>query len=407
MREEFYCCLAFSHFLGIGPVRFKALVESFGSAKRAYQAQKDELAKVVGENLAQKFIRFREEFDPLKKEEELRKKEITVIPFYSNLYPASLKNISDPPICLYVRGDANIFSNFSSFLIEARHHDFSPTSPPQSGGSPKSLAQNQVSSPLENFSTSSFCKLFFAIVGTRKPTPYGEQVAKKFARELAQAGFVIVSGMAMGIDTTAHWGAIEVGGKTIAVLGCGVDIIYPAINRGLYEKIVNGAGAVISEFPPGQMVAKGLFVARNRIISGLSDGVLVVEGAEDSGALITARYAGEQGKEVFAAPGPLTSQMSAAPNILIKKGAKLVTSVEDIYEELDVKILPKKKEKVAKDLSLEEKMIFEILAKEPMIIDELAVKIRQPITQILNIVSLLEVKGVIEKNREGKYQVRI
>ncbi len=378
MKEEIYYYLAFSYFLGIGPVRFTSLLKKFGNAKKAYQASKEELVEVIGNNLAQKFILFREKFDSEEKMKDLRKKEIVVVPLYSDLYPVTLKNIADPPICLYLRGNVNILSNYSPLLFEEKQHDFSATSP-----------------------------LFFAIVGTRKPTTYGEQIAKKFSQELASAGFIIVSGMAMGIDAIAHWGCLEVGGKTVAVLGCGVDVIYPAINRVLYEKIVNGGGVVVSEFPPGHKVAKGLFIARNRIISGLSAGVLVVEGLKDSGALITARYAAEQGKEVFAPPAPLTSQMSQAPNLLLKQGAKLVTSVADIYEELGVKVLPKKKEEMKIQLSDKEKIIFEVLAKEPMIVDQLALTVKKPISEVLNTISLLEIKGVVEKNQEGKYQIKI
>ena len=207
------------------------------------------------------------------------------MPVDSEDYPESLKNISDPPICLYVKGNIDLF--------QARHQN------PDLVGTAKNLV-------------SSLDPIFFAIVGTRKPTSYGVQVAKKFAYELTEAGFVIVSGMAMGIDTVAHQAALDAGGRTVAVLGCGVNIIYPAANRSLYENIIKNGGAVISEFPPNQMVLKGLFISRNRIISGLSKGVLIAEGLQDSGALITARFAGEQGKEIFAPPGPITSEMSTS-----------------------------------------------------------------------------------------------
>src|SRR3989344_6509680 len=160
--------------------------------------------------------------------------------------------------------------------------------------------------------------------------------------------------MAIGIDSIAHQTALNNDGRTIAFLGCGVDIIYPAVNSNLYYKIINRGGLVISEFPPGEMVVKGLFIARNRLISGISRGVLIVEGAKDSGAMITARYAAEQGKEVFATPAPITSEVSEAPNILLKQGAKLVTSIDDILEEFNMRIAPKKKEEIEKELSGEE-----------------------------------------------------
>ncbi len=379
MDEEILFSLGFSHCLGIGPVRFDALVREFGDLKKAYQAKEKELARVIGQNLAQKFVRFRAQFDPVKKRDELEKKGIKIIPRSSSFYPSVLKNIPDPPICLYAKGNLTVFS------------------PEKISSSPADDSQKSL---IEEASR------FFAIIGTRRPTSYGEQVARKFASELAGAGFIIVSGMAMGIDAAAHWGALSAGGKTVAVLGCGVDIIYPSVNQSLYERIVKGSGIVISEFPPGHQVAKGLFIARNRIISGLSEGVLVVEGLKDSGALITARYAAEQGKEVFAPPVPLTSQMSQAPNMLLKQGAKLVTSVDDIYEELGVKILPKNKQEIDEKLSSAEKIIFNVLSQEPLMIDELAIRLNQPITQVLPTISLLEIKGMIEKNQEGKYQVK-
>jgi len=244
---------------------------------------------------------------------------------------------------------------------------------------------------------------FLAIVGTRKPTSYGLQVAEKFAAELTQYGFIIVSGMALGIDAAAHWAAINNNGKTIAVLGCGVDVIYPPANRKLYETIIKSGGAVISEFPPGHTVLKGLFVARNRLISGLSLGVLVVEGAKDSGSLITARYAAEQGKDVFAPPSPITSPLSEAPNMLLKQGAKLVTSVSDILEEYNVKIKTKDKEVLFDQLQGLEKSIMEILINEPKTADDLSLLLKQPISQILNSLSLLEIQGIIKKNNEGRF----
>jgi DNA processing protein len=250
-------------------------------------------------------------------------------------------------------------------------------------------------------------QIFFAIVGTRKPTSYGIQVARKFAYELAKEGFVIVSGMAMGIDTIAHQASLDAGGKTIAVLGCGVNVIYPSSNFHLYQNIIKSGGAVISEFPPNQTVLKGLFISRNRIISGLSRGVLIAEGGEHSGALITARYAGIQGKDVFAVPSPINSEMAPAPNLLIKQGAKMVTTVEDIYNEFDMKITPRKSEDIREKLSEAERLIFDILQKNPSTVDEMAIGLGMAVSQVLNIISLMEINGLIEKNQEKKYQVKL
>lgn len=173
-----------------------------------------------------------------------------------------------------------------------------------------------------------------AVVGTRRITPYGADITQRIVSGLVKNGVTIVSGMAIGVDTAAHRAAIDAGGKTVAVLGCGIDIIAPAVNASLYWDIAGGRGAVVSEIPPGIRTDKKQFVTRNRIISGLSLGVVVIEGGEHSGTLITAKYAADQGRDVFAVPGPVTSPVSRAANILLKNGAKLVESADDILEEL-------------------------------------------------------------------------
>ncbi|MBI2612082.1 DNA-protecting protein DprA [Candidatus Gottesmanbacteria bacterium] len=214
---------------------------------------------------------------------------ILFIPIVDKQYPKLLAEIADPPAGLFVRGDA-------SLLYDNVH-----------------------------------C---FGVVGTRKMTRYGKEVTEKLTRDLVKAGFVIVSGLAVGIDTVAHEAAILAGGKTVAILGAGIDIVYPHQNKDLYWKIIKNYGCVISEFPPGKKTTKTQFASRNRIISGLSEGVVVTEGAENSGSLITAECALEQGREVFAVAGPMMSEYSRGPAKLIKDGAKMVTGVEDILEEL-------------------------------------------------------------------------
>ncbi len=361
MNDNLPYYLGFSHFLGIGPVRFKALINQFGTVKEAYRADTAKIKEIIGSNLGEKFGQFRHSIDLIKIADEIKKKAITVITQEDSLYPENLKNIPDPPICLYIKGKL------------------------------KGLNLNR--GP------------FMAIVGTRKPTAYGEQLARRFGRELARAGFVIVSGMAMGIDAFAHKVALEEGKKTVAFLGCGVDVIYPASNSRLYYQIIDQGGLIISEFPPGRTVLKGLFIARNRLISGLSLGVLVVEGAKDSGALITARYAANQGREVFALPSPLTSPVGEGPNNLIKQGAKLVICVEDIFEEFGLKILPQRKKEMLISLNEEEKEVFNILT-EPRLVDEIAVLGHLAIDRVLNILSIFEIRGLIERNLEGKYQIK-
>lgn len=215
---------------------------------------------------------------------------IVTLTINSPLYPRLLKEISDPPNILYVRGRG-----------------------------PKINLEKTI-----------------AVVGTRHPTLYGRTVTKKIVTELVEHGFTIVSGLAYGVDTIAHETAIAAGGKTIAVLGCGIDIIAPQGNTDLYWRIADGHGAIVGEIPLGVRPDKKKFVTRNRIISGLSLGVVVTQGARKSGSLITARYAAEQGREVFALPGPVTSIYSGAASFLLKNGAKLVESVSDIIEEFSI-----------------------------------------------------------------------
>ncbi len=212
----------------------------------------------------------------------------SVVAIDSPHYPRLLREISDPPVVLYVRGT----------------------------GSKINLEK------------------IIAVVGTRHPTAYGRNITKKLVTDLVALGYTIVSGLAYGVDAVAHQTAIDAGGKTIAVLGCGIDIIAPPVNTDLYWAIVRGHGAIVSEIPPGVRTDKQRFVTRNRIISGLSLGVLVTEGARNSGSLITANYAASQGREVFAVPGSVTNVYSGATSFLLKNGAKLVESADDIIEEL-------------------------------------------------------------------------
>jgi len=281
MTDEKRYWVAFSVFPGIGPVRFRLLLEHFGSAKKAW-----------GAPLSNTFVDFRKKFDIDEYLEKLEHLHVSVLTPSDSKYPKLLKEISDPPFLLYIRG--------------------------KNTGEPINLDKT------------------IAVVGTRNITPYGQEVTRRLVAGLVAHGFTIVSGMAYGVDAVAHQAAIDAGGKTIAVLGCGIDIIAPPSNARLYREIgEEGHGAIVSEMPLGLKPDKGMFVARNRIISGLSLGVVVTEGAGDSGALITARNAGEQGREVFAVPGPITSPYSRGPAQLIKKGATLVESVEDILDEIN------------------------------------------------------------------------
>jgi DNA processing protein len=352
--------LAFSYFPDIGPMRFRQLVDYFGDVQKAYLAPEKELKELLGPKLLRNFIDFRNKFNPAETYRQITKKQIFVIPIDSNQYPAQLAAISDPPIVLYLKGDPEIFAKYK-----------------------------------DNF---------FAIVGSRKTSYYGQQIAGQIAYDLSNNNLIIVSGMATGIDSFSHWGALRAGKPTVAVLGCGVDIIYPPENKQLYDKIINSSGAVVSEFSPGHSVLKGLFVSRNRIISGLSKGVLVVEGAEYSGALITARYAAEQGRDVFAPPSPITSQFSKAPNLLIKQGAKLITEAGDILEEYHLNYHQKTNINID-NLPEYEREIASSLLCQPLTVDELAAKLHLSINQLLQSLTILELKKIASKNDDGKYYI--
>ncbi|MDP3003995.1 MAG: DNA-processing protein DprA [Candidatus Azambacteria bacterium] len=251
--------------------------------------------------------------------------------------------------------------------------------------------------------------LNFAIVGTRAASEYGKTLAFKIAKELAELGFNIISGLALGIDTQAHLGALEGKGKTTAVMGSAIDdnSIYPSENLNLVKKIISSGGAVISEYEPGTKSEIWFFPERNRIIAGLSQGVLVVEAPEKSGALITARLALEQNREVFAIPGSIFSKNSYGTNYLIKSGAKMVTTVDDILEELNLTDLKTEKGiKEEENLTEEEKIILKIIEKEPIHIDKICKISKMAAGQVLSIVSVLEIGGII-KNIGGSKFVKL
>jgi DNA processing protein len=284
-EREYY--LGFALVSGIGPKRFTQLLKSFKSAKNIWLASELELkAAGLGPISTQKFIDFRSKFSFSAYFKEMEQAKVGFVALCDKNYPQLLKQLDDAPIVLFTRGDFNSI-NFEQTI---------------------------------------------GVVGTRKITTYGTTVTKMFAADLALSGFTIVSGLAMGVDAMAGWSAINAGGKTVAVLGSGIDLCYPPVNKPLYDRIIAGGGVVVSEFPIGMQPNPGTFPSRNRIIAGLSLGVLVTEGAKDSGSLITANVALAINRPAFAIPGPITSSLSKAPLKLIEKGGKLVTSAEDIIK---------------------------------------------------------------------------
>jgi DNA processing protein len=241
------------------------------------------------------------------------------------------------------------------------------------------------------------------IVGTRKITNYGSVVTRLFSTDLASSGFTIVSGLAMGVDAVAGWSAVQSGGKTVAVLGSGVDLCYPPVNKPLYDKIINGGGVVFSEFPLGLTPTKGSFPSRNRIIAGLSLGVLVTEGAQDSGALITAGEAIRIKRPVFAIPGPITSSLSKGPLSLISKGGRLVVSSEDILKEFKISsfahstsLRASEGQVKLQNLSEEELKIVQLLENEGLSFDEIVRDSKLDSAAIGSLLSMMEIKGIIQ-----------
>jgi DNA processing protein len=270
---------------GLGPTKSRKLVQHFGSAEAVFHASLTELESTGIKAVSAQSLANGKSAE-LGREELARAAEAgaAILSMEDRLYPPRLKEIYDPPLLLYVRGNAEAL--------------VSPG---------------------------------IAVVGTRHPTPYGSGMAERLACDLAAQGLVIISGMARGVDTASHRGAITAKGRTVAVFGTGVDVIYPKENSRLSEQIVAFGGALISEFSLGTFAAPQNFPIRNRILSGMSLGVLVVEAAEYSGTRITARLALEQNRDVFAVPGNVTNKNSWGPNTLIKQGAKLVATWEDVY----------------------------------------------------------------------------
>ncbi len=367
--------MALTRIEGLGVRGAHKLIEHFGSPQGVYHASLTELegcglaAPVAQAVFAQAGLK--------EAEEEIAaaaKLGCRLLTYGSADFPPLLKEIADPPIVLYVRGEADMLSRFA-----------------------------------------------VAIVGTRRPTAYGTSVAHRLARDLAERQLVIVSGMARGIDSAAHLGALEAHGKTVAVLGSGADVLYPRENRKLAEKIM-ASGALVSEFPLGTSPSPENFPIRNRIISGLSLGVVIVEAAEYSGSLITARLAVEQNREVFAVPGNITTAQSFGPNHLIKQGAKLVDQWMDVIEEFRAEVrmqllppveasegqlaTPKSASLFEASLTPDQKSVYEVLrSDETLFVDSILGAVGLPPPRVLAALLELEMSGLI-RQLPGKTFIR-
>ena len=336
----------------VGNVTFCRLLHHFETPEQVFRASPEELAAVRGLSPAVAAqIRTHDYRESADREcASVRRCGVRIVDFLSEEYPKILLEITDFPPYLYVRG------------------------------------------ALRSTET---C---IAVVGSRRASSSGQSITERLARDLALRGITVVSGMARGIDTAAHRGALRGGGRTIGVLGSGLDILYPPENRKLFDE-VTGQGAVISEFPLGTAPLAENFPRRNRIISGLSRGVLVIEAVENSGSLITARYALEQGREVFAVPGNINYPGSRGPNQLLKEGAALAESVEDIIANLPHRAAPPAEAQTAPSFSLtpQEASIYTLLAESPLHADEITVKCGLTAGEVSAMLLRLELKGAVSR----------
>lgn len=350
----------FNSIPGVGQATLLRLKTHFRTLEEAWRAGEQSLKDAgILEPAIQAILWKRSSLNPDKEMEKLIRSRIWILTPEDPLYPPLLKEIPFYPLLIYGKGDA------TSLSTEA-----------------------------------------LGVVGTRRPTAYGLEVTEQIVFGLAQSHLTIVSGLATGIDTRAHEAAIEGGTKTVAVLGSGIDqgSVFPPENRGLTRRIDEGGGAVISEYAPGILATKAHFPQRNRIISGLSRGVLVVEAREKSGALITARLALEQNRDVFAAPGSIFSPTSRGPHMLIQEGAKLITSSIDVLNELGIEYTQERSRETAEgSLDENEKLILRLL-EEPLSLDFVREKTGIQTSVIVSTLALLELKGMVKNLGGDRYQ---
>lgn len=348
------------------PKRAKRLFQHFDSFEAIWDAPASRFGQVLGSAVLGEAIASGRNEAAV--DEELAKAEaagVRLVTLVDEEYPVLLREIDDPPLALYVRGRLPVDTS-----------------------------------------------LALGIVGTRRGTQYGKMVAAKLASQLALKGVIIVSGLAAGIDAAAHQGTLDVGGHTVAVLGCGLDYPYPKRNQPLFERIAV-EGTAMSEYPLGTRPAKWTFPQRNRILSGLSRGVIVVQAPERSGSLITARLALEQGREVFAVPGNITTTTSAGTNRLIKQGAKLVETVEDVLEEFpDLRKMAGRipaAEPAEDDVALgdRERRVYELIGLEPVYVDDIIARADLSPTEASHVLLLLQLEDLVMEVEGGCYVRRL
>ena len=362
MNKELAYWVATSAIPGVGTATFNYLLKKFKTLKKFWQASNGEIRKLrIDVKTRDLIIKFRNEVDPKVYLSAVYEKGIKVLSVVDRDYPANLRQITDAPPVLYYKG---------SLLPED--------------------------------------DLAVAVVGARFATAYGRQVTEKLVMDLTLAGLTIVSGLARGIDSIAHRAALDAGGRTIAVLGSGVDLIYPPENQKLAEETTRH-GALVSEFPLGFPSVPSNFPARNRIIAGLSLGVVVTEAAVDSGSLITAGQAAEQGREVFAVPGPVTSKMSVGANNLIKEGVHPATEAADVLQVLDIERKKRSSNAfVSEDKQVKDKTqqkIMETLDGGSKHVDLISRETGFPIEKVSATLSMMELSGLVKNYGSGIWGV--
>lgn len=358
MNEENKYLLAFNQIAEVGPKRLKKIIDYFPSYQAAWQAGRHELNEAgLDEKTIRAITTRTKKINPDAEWEKIINANVKITTIFDNDYPVLLREIYAAPIILYYQGNFDL--------------------------------------------TNEFC---LAVVGTRKISPYGKQAACRLAGELTTAGLCLVSGLALGIDALTHQTALNTGGKTIAVLGSGLNFIFPKTNYFLAQEIIEKNGAIVSEFPLDCPAYKTNFPRRNRIISGLSLGTLVIEAGLKSGALITAKYALEQNREVFAVPGNIFQENSIGTNFLIQQGARLVSQSNDILEALNL-IDAQEIKKIKKILPENEyeKIIYSILNGEGVHIDKIAKSARLDIAVVNSTLAIMEMKGLILNLGDNRY----
>jgi DNA processing protein len=349
LKDPHYYWVGFNLVKGIGAARFRRLLEACADAEQAWQASPNALRQAgLSQRVVEAFLKVRSS-DLLERTwQQIESQGIQILTWEDHGYPRLLKEIEQPPPVLYVRGEVCADDEWA-----------------------------------------------LAVVGTRRITAYGRQVAEELGGAMARNGITVVSGLARGVDAVAHRACLNNGGRTLAVLGSGVDRIYPPEHRRLAQEIVEN-GAIISDYPPGTPPEAANFPPRNRIISGLARATVVVEAGRSSGALITATFAVEQGREVFAVPGSIYSPASQGTNHLIQQGARPYLSPEDILEELNVAMAGEQRTaRAVLPADATEARLYALLGANPVHVDELRNEVNLPIEQVSATLALMELKGLV------------